>query len=169
MKMCLLRLSLFLTAVLSLSILEGASAQKSKEQHRIITEKEIALQEEKLIRAINQVRRQHGRNALSTWNTLSYYAKQHSQDMADGYVEFGHEGFEARADNIQKTSPCYSVGENVAYSYLIDDPLKKAVEMWMKSPHHRDNILGDYRETGMGIAYDRDGRCFITQLFSKQR
>lgn len=143
-------------------LIEGANFKAPSTQ-------EVASQEARLIAAVNQVRRQKGLAALSAWNTLSFYARQHSRNMANGSVKFGHGGFEARAESIQKSSPCHSVGENVAYCYLIDDPLKKSVEMWMDSPHHRDNILGDYRETGMGIAYDSEGRCFITQMFSKRR
>ena len=144
-------------------------SKKAKSEARNSSNIDAAAQEEKLIASVNQVRRKHRLNSLKTWKTLSYYAKEHSRKMANGSVKFGHDGFEARASNIQKASPCYSVGENVAYCYLIDDPLKKSVEMWMESPHHRDNILGDYTETGMGIAYDSEGRCYITQLFSKRQ
>ena len=89
--------------------------------------------------------------------------------MADGVVSFGHSGLEARANRIYKTAPCYSVGENVAYTYLIDDPLQVSLKLWLQSPHHYENIVGDYKETGIGIAYDKEGRCYITQLFSKRR
>jgi len=150
-------------------LLLASTSKKATTDVRNIPNIDTSAQEAKLIASINQVRQKHNLNSLKTWKTLSYYAKEHSRKMANGSVKFGHAGFEARANNIQKTSPCYSVGENVAYCYLIDDPLKKSVEMWMESPHHRDNILGDYNETGMGIAYDTEGRCYITQLFSKRQ
>lgn len=130
---------------------------------------DVSAQETKLIAMVNQERQRHGLGALATWSVLSYYARQHSQNMADNVVEFGHDGFESRANRIQKTANCYSVGENVAYCYLIDDPLQTSLQMWMESPHHCENILGDYKETGMGIAYDNEGRCYITQMFAKRR
>lgn len=159
------RLFIFILACPLLA--EHASIEAAN--YRAPSTQDVAAQETKLIAAVNKIRRQKGLGALSSWDTLSFYARQHSRNMANGSVKFGHGGFEARAEHIQKASPCHSVGENVAYCYLIDDPLKKSVEMWMESPHHRDNILGDYRETGMGIAYDSEGRCFITQMFSKRR
>lgn len=156
-------LVLCLSLVSSIPVLEGANRSAGTQSNT------IAEQEARLIAAVNNVRRKYGLAALSTWNTLSYYAREHSQNMADKSVGFGHAGFDARANKIKKSAECQSVGENVAYCFLIDDPLKKSVEMWMNSPGHRENILGDYKETGMGIAYDDEGRCYITQMFSKRR
>lgn len=167
MKSKALKMSLYIFGLLaSLTSLEGA---RSTQWSRALTIKEISEQETKLIAIVNQERKRHGLSALVPWKTLSYHAREHSQNMADGAVDFGHSGFEARANAIQKTASCHSVGENVAYCYLFDDPLVKSLDMWMKSPHHCENILGDYKETGIGIAYDDEGRCYITQLFSRRR
>jgi uncharacterized protein YkwD len=38
----------------------------------------------------------------------------------------------------------------------------------MDSPPHRKNILGDFKETGIGIAYSKEGKCYLTQLFAKR-
>lgn len=146
-----------------------ASLEGVRNSKPIYSGQQVSEQESKLIAIVNQERKNHGLGTLLPWKILSYHAREHSQDMANQSVDFGHAGFQARAQAIQNTANCYSVGENVAYCYLIDDPLKTSLELWMKSPHHRDNILGDYKETGIGIAYDEKGRCFITQLFSKRR
>ena len=153
---------------------EGASSSNKKPKvHAVnvprLSPREISEQESKLIALVNQVRRKNGLAALETWKTLTTYARQHSQNMADKTVDFGHAGLDERANRIFKIAPCYSIGENVAYTYLVDDPLQVSLKLWIKSPHHYENIIGDYTETGIGIAYDVDGRCYITQLFSKRR
>lgn len=129
----------------------------------------IKKDETRLIGIMNYERKTRGLKPLVHWEALSSIARQHSQNMASGLYPFGHHGFDARAQEIQKVSKCYSIGENVAACYLIKDPLEKAKELWMNSPGHRDNVLGDYHETGIGIAYDKDGRCFMTQMFSKRK
>lgn len=154
----------------SLHSLEGAAPKKATATSSTLRSgQSISTQESQLLAAINRVRVQRGLSPLTPWNALTYFARQHSQNMADRKEKFGHGGFDSRANLIHKTAPCLSVGENVSYCYLIDDPLKKSVEMWMESPHHRDNILGDYTETGVGIAYDDTGRCYLTQMFSKRK
>jgi len=154
---------LLLCILCTLCTLQSVEAAKAK------STSEISAQESKLITLVNGERKKNRLPPLSPWKTLTQYARQHSQNMADGRVDFGHGGFESRAKSIQKAASCYSVGENVAYCYLYDDPLKKSLEMWVASPHHYENILGDYKETGIGIAYDGDGRCYITQMFAKRR
>lgn len=161
----LVKWTVLIWIVIATPLVEGARAK----QVRRAPVEDISAQESKLIAMVNQERRKYNLGALTPWKTLSYYARQHSQNMVDGTVDFGHAGFEARANSIQKAASCHSVGENVAYTYLIVDPLQKSVEMWMDSPHHCENILGDYKETGIGIAYDGEGRCYITQMFSKRR
>jgi uncharacterized protein YkwD len=136
---------------------------------RLLSPREISAQESKLIALVNQVRSKKGLHPLETWKTLTEYARKHSQNMANGTVAFGHSGLETRANCIFKIAPCHSVGENVAYTYLVDDPLQVSLKLWIQSPDHYKNIIGDYKETGIGIAYDPEGRCYITQMFSKRR
>jgi len=129
---------------------------------------DIASMEKRLQKLVDHERSKYRLKPLETSSILVYYARQHSQNMAQYRVDFGHGGFEKRASAIAEKSWVSSVGENVAYCYLMEDPLKAAVEGWMKSYSHRKNILGDYELTGVAIAYSRDGRCYMTQLFAKR-
>ena len=44
------------------------------------------------------------------------------------------------------------------------------MKAWMESKGHRDNILNDVcTEIGLGIAKDKDGQVYYTQLFGKPR
>lgn len=154
-------ISIFICCQLIVSPLEAAKNTKR------VTSSE-ASQEMRLHHMINQERKKYGLAPLVVWNVLSHQAKQHSMKMANQEVAFGHSGFEDRANAIQNKAICYSIGENVAYFLHVQDPLQISVEMWMDSPGHRENILGDYCESGIGIVYNKEGYCYITQLFSKR-
>lgn len=133
------------------------------------TTKQIRLSEQKLISMINAERAKYGLPALCEWDALSYFAKVHSQNMAAGKVKFGHDGFEKRAEGMEQYAVLNSFGENVAYCFHIEDPLAFSVKGWMNSPGHRRNILDTFEETGVGIAYSKEGKCFLTQLFATRR
>lgn len=151
-----------LSCQLVVSPLEAAKSSK-----KVVPSSEVS-QEMTLHHMINQERQKYGLAPLAVWDVLSHQAKQHSIKMANGKVAFGHTGFEERANAVKKKALCYSVGENVAYCLNMQDPLQTSLEMWMDSPGHRENILGDYCESGIGIVYNKEGYCYITQLFSKR-
>ena len=96
-----------------------------------------SISEEKCIAEINRVRQEHGLRPLKAWKELSNCARGHSQNMALNKCSFGHDGFDKRAKQMQKQATLASFAENVAYSYNYDDPIKVAVDGWMKSPGNR--------------------------------
>jgi uncharacterized protein YkwD len=114
---------------------------------------------------INAERAAQGLPALAWEAVIADAARGHSQDMADGVVEFGHDGFDARVAALAEHIPWSSAGENVAWNQGYPDPASQAVEGWMDSQGHRDNILGDYDRTGIGIAGDEAGGYYFTQIF----
>ncbi len=125
--------------------------------------------EKKLIEFINEEREKEGLDPLEEWSALTCIAREHSQNMAEKAVEFGHDGFQDRFEEIQDQDFVRKFGENVAYSYNVKDHLKTAVRGWMKSEGHRENILDeDYEETGIGIAFNKKGEFYVTQLFAKR-
>lgn len=135
----------------------------------IPSNKELGEWEERLVKLINQIRHKHGLGDLKMNKILSDPARTHSSNMAAGKVEFGHEGFKDRTKAIFKLRKHNSVGENVAYNYRYTDPVQVAIDDWMGSPGHKENILGDYDETGVGIVFSKEGRCYFTQLFARTR
>ena len=59
------------------------------------------------------------------------------------------------------------IGENLFYCSPDDQFTYLAVRGWMRSPTHRENILDpEWRETGIGIAYARDGKIYVTEIFA---
>ena len=114
---------------------------------------------------INQFRVRHGRAPLRMNPILTQEASQHSVDMAQHRVGFGHDGFKQRIDHLHhKLSETKDGAENVAYNYKT---AKIVAEGWIHSPGHRRNILGHYDLTGIGIARDKEGRPYFTQMFLK--
>jgi len=50
-----------------------------------------------------------------------------------------------------------------------DDTVTVAVDGWLGSPHHRENIEGNFDRTGVGVARARDGTWYYTQIFIARR
>lgn len=161
---------LFIFAATLLISLEGAARQpylknyaKSSASKHSTNEK----MENELVRMINEVRAEQGLLPLIQRNELVLCARQHSENMAKKIVSFSHDGFDERAEQMKKVLKLKSFGENVAYSLNYGNPLKTALKGWMNSPGHKKNILGNFNATGIGIAYNKDGYCYITQLFTQ--
>lgn len=118
---------------------------------------------------INQYRREQNLPPLSLDATISEQAKQHSQNMARGDTPFSHQGFDSRAKTISQTLPYRRVSENVALNSGHRDPARIAVEGWLNSPGHRQNIEGDFALTGIGVARNSQGEYYFTQIFVQPR
>jgi len=111
----------------------------------------------------NKFRRSKGLPALVINEDLNAIAQKHSINMAKGRVGFGHGGFSQReAQAKRKINSLYSFAENVAYG---PETGKEVVTMWKNSSGHRRNMLGRYKYIGIGIAKDRRGRIYYTQVF----
>ena len=120
---------------------------------------------------INQHRVDQGLDTLYWNDVIADQCYEHSQDMADGVVPFGHDGFTERVDNIAQELgiSVSAAGENVAYNMGMNDPAQAAVTAWLNSPGHRANIEGDYHLTGVGVACPDDDSItfYFTQIFIK--
>ena len=95
-------------------------------------------------------------------------AYQHSKNMATGKAGFGHAGFDQRIQAIKNamgTTYMAASAENVAYGQL---SAQAVVKGWLNSSGHRRNIEGNYNLTGIGVAKDREGIIYFTQIFLKK-
>lgn len=115
---------------------------------------------------INAHRRTLGLGELR-WNpVVARASRQHSQNMADGRVPFGHDGFDARADAILLEVDAGRIGENVAVNNWEDRPAAAAVHAWIQSPGHKANLeRPSYTASGMGVVQSTDGAYYFTQMF----
>ena len=116
-------------------------------------------------RQINQHRRSLNLPPLSLNAQVSQVAATHSRNMAKGKVKFSHQGFDNRIQAIKNDISYRSVAENVAYNQGYSDPVSQAVAGWIKSKGHRQNIVGNYNLTGIGVAKNQQGEYYFTQIF----
>lgn len=97
--------------------------------------------------------------ALAWSQPLHDIAYEHSVNMAEGRVPFGHAGFDDRARKV----PFYyrSFSENVAYNYGCADAVETAVRGWINSPGHRKNMLATNNLCAIAV-YCKHGRYYFT-------
>lgn len=120
--------------------------------------------ETEILQYVNADRKEHQLAPLQTNPLESSLALKHSQDMANGKVKFGHDGFNSRARTIQKALGSTEIGENVASGSMT---AREVVDGWLNSPGHKKNIEGNFTLTGIGWARDKKGDIYFTQIFSR--
>ncbi|XZF15323.1 CAP domain-containing protein [Chitinophagaceae bacterium MMS25-I14] len=119
--------------------------------------------EASILKLINQYRAGKHLPALAMNDEIADAARRHSYDMATHKVPFGHDGFEQRTGRLIKDlKPANAAAENVAFGA---SSAREVVDMWLHSKGHRKNIEGNYNMTGIGIAADRTGKYYFTQIF----
>lgn len=112
---------------------------------------------------VNEYRQKHGLSLLKMDNKIIKEAKNHSIDMANHTMPFGHKYFNSRVDRLHaRIKNSNAAAENVAYNYK---DAQDVVKNWLRSPGHRRNIEGNYNLTGIGIARDSKGKIYFTQIF----
>ncbi|MFN2412479.1 MAG: CAP domain-containing protein, partial [Pyrinomonadaceae bacterium] len=118
---------------------------------------------------INLKRAAAGLSPLDWNDDLASLARTHSDDMA--VVKFfSHKGsdgsmIDVRADK-HGLGEWSAIGENIAFVQGYLEPVEFAVERWMESPGHKNNLLGTrWKESAIGVAITEDGRYYFTQVF----
>ena len=112
---------------------------------------------------INAYRVSIGLNTLKEIDHISYKSEEHDEYMIANNV-VNHNDFVSRSQNIMKVLGAKSVSENIAYNY--NSP-KAALEAWLKSPSHKENIEGNFTHFGLSIRVSADGKKYYTNIFAK--
>jgi uncharacterized protein YkwD len=118
---------------------------------------------------VNRERAARGAGRLVWDDGLASMARQHSENMARQNF-FSHTDRTGR-DTAARAAECGVCGwsalaENIAYNQGYDDPAAFAVERWMTSAKHRENILrAGFTHAGLGVAKSADGTVYFTQVF----
>lgn len=119
-----------------------------------------------LLKQTNNHRQQNNLPILQLNPHLQTLATQHAQAMANNQVNFGHEGFDSRANKIVQQLSATAVAENVA---LGNDNANLIFNNWIESPPHQENILGDFDWLGIGVAKSTtDQQFYYCQIFAKK-
>lgn len=112
---------------------------------------------------VNEYRMKHHLKPLQMNHLMSEEAAKHSRDMARHTVPFGHQYFDKRIHRLfSEIKDCQGGAENVAYNYKDGQDV---VRNWLTSPGHRRNIEGNFNLTGIGLARDKRGKLYFTQIF----
>jgi uncharacterized protein YkwD len=126
--------------------------------------------ETKVFELTNKERKDKELPALALSPALSKIARAHSENMAhQGKMEHKLDGKEA-VDRLRDAGYMFTkVAENIAEGEEGVE-LAKIMKAWMDSEGHRKNILHpECSEIGVGIARDKAGTSYITQVFAKPR
>ena len=98
-------------------------------------------------------------------------ARRYSEDMARGNF-FSH--YDKRGRTVVERAEHFGIrgwseiGENLFFCEGYDNFSNLAVKGWLNSSSHRQNMLNPvWTTTGIGVAADRSGRIYITQVFLK--
>jgi len=116
--------------------------------------------------------RAHMRLGQLQWDDqLADLARSYSEQMADEnfFSHYDRSGSTVvqRAQQ-QRVKGWARIGENLFETYGLDNISSFAIRGWMKSPSHRENILDrGWDATGIGIAVSRNGKVYITEVFTQ--
>jgi uncharacterized protein YkwD len=129
----------------------------------------LAAIERDTFQLINVERGLVGLPALKWNEKIAKVARLHSQNMAD-YNFFSHKGadglmVDGRADQL-KMGEWRAIGENIAFMQGYPNPSEVAVEKWLLSASHRNNLMSpEWIDSGIGVATTTDGKVYFTQVF----
>lgn len=119
---------------------------------------------EEFMDLVNAHRASVGLRGLIHSEEITQLALEHSTNMANGSVAFGHDGFSERCSAARvamgKANAC---GENVAYGQKTP---KAVFDSWMNSSGHRANIeKSSYTHSGFAFKKKSNGTIYWTHLF----
>src|SRR5215211_378760 len=118
---------------------------------------------------INATRADAGLSGLKWSDKIAEVARVHSNNMASLNF-FSHKGLDGtmvddRAAQL-KMGEWNAIGENIAFLRGFPNPVEIAVEKWLKSPSHKQNLLDpSWTEAAIGLAVTPDGKYYFTQVF----
>ena len=118
---------------------------------------------------LNAERAGRGLPPLQWSDTVAAVARLHSDSMAkhDFFSHTGLDGLtvDVRADR-NGLDGWTAIGENIAFVRGIQNPSQFAIEQWMQSNSHRENMLATrWNESAIGVSITPDGRYYFTQVF----
>ncbi len=120
--------------------------------------------EEQVVEQVNKERKAAGKAALKSDDELNAIAEDRAKEIAE---RFGHK----RPDGTS----CFTALDEAGYSYMsaaenialtYNDSAVEVVNVWMKSPGHKANILSDdVTKIGVGY-YESNGKHYWVQVFA---
>lgn len=121
----------------------------------------------KIIKLHNEIRTSKDLQLLAKNTALETTAQKHAELMASrDRLSHSGRGFNKPSDRvIDQGYKFKSIAENIAFGH---NSAEEIMNSWMDSDGHRMNILGDYEDIGVGIAYNKNNRVYICVLFGRK-
>lgn len=166
MKANLLKLMLLMTVIFTMNSCSSDSSEATADSTSAVIVENYTYTNNELetMKLINDYRVSLGLKPLEIINHISFKSEEHDYYMIDT-KEVNHNGFTDRANNIMKVLGAKTVAENIAYNY--NSP-QAAVNAWLNSPTHKENIVGNYTHFGISIREDATtGKKYYTNIFAK--
>jgi uncharacterized protein YkwD len=166
MKTYLLRPLLLLAIIFTMNSCSSDSSEASvvEAKSQEVLNFTYSANELETMKLINDYRVSLGLNALERINHISFKSEEHDDYMIANNV-VNHNDFVARSENIIRVLGANTVGENIAYNY--NSP-QAAFNAWLKSPAHKENIVGNFTHFGIAIRSNTTtGKLYYTNIFAK--
>jgi uncharacterized protein YkwD len=131
----------------------------------------IAAQENAVLCLIDDARERYGLPPLTPSTTLESSAVEKSRDILR-CNEFSHTAcgrefsFWIRESDYM-SAECWRVGENLAWGVDGQGTVAAIFKAWMRSATHRENILGDFEETGIDLRLGQLGGRTAVHLWTQ--
>ncbi len=119
-----------------------------------------------IVEAHNKIRSEEDLPPLKFAPLLANAAQIQAEDMAE-HDEMKHEGSDGSTSSERIKRAGYRslvTGENVAKWY---PDVAEVMQAWFDSPHHKENILGDFTELGVARVENKAGKSFWCVAFGK--
>lgn len=155
---------LILIETISLGMYRESMNKKERMRSIVSVEAELTDEEEETLRLINEYRKENGLKELKAVSKLQEVAKLKANDLVQNeYFSHTSEVLGTPFEMLEDNGIDYiKAGENLAGN---KNP-ERAVNAWINSPSHRDNILkAEYEYTGICVIDSpMYGKVFV-QLF----
>ena len=156
----------FLLAVTLTSSASASLAASDSSFAGHYTTASLSAQEQTAGNLLNSDRARYGLAPLVIDPELCRIARIKSQDMRDNQY-FAHTSptYGSVRDMLSHFGYAYTAaGENIAHHASVE----KAQAAFLSSPGHRRNVLSSfYTRVGVGVAVDRNGFVYLTQIFCR--
>ncbi|MCU0239472.1 MAG: CAP domain-containing protein [Pyrinomonadaceae bacterium] len=125
--------------------------------------------ERKTFDLLNEQRILKGLTPLVWSDELAKIARLHSENMAK-YKFFSHVGLDGKTAEERARSlgvKVNGIGENISYNRGYTNPVQTAVDGWLNSSGHRNNLMQKFwQKSAIGVAVANDGTYYFTEIFS---
>ena len=134
---------------------------------------------QKIFEKTNAIRTSRGLSELAQYDDMDQLAQLHSNNMVEYnfYSHVDHQGKSPsqRADDLN--FEWRRIAENIAQVPWHENVLKCGntrsaesisecvVEGWRNSPGHYANMIGEFDQLGVGVAFTNDSIAYFTQVF----